>query len=425
MPTVEPGNGEAKRQVPRSKGLEKEMTGDNDEQGWGPATEAIHFGYDPIEAEGALSPPIFMTSTYAFSDTDDVAALIAGERTGYMYGRRHNPTQTVLEKRIARLEGADAAMATASGMSAIASVLWTLLKAGDEVVIDHTLYGGTYALFTQGLTKFGVTVRKVDMTLPERVEEALSARTRVVYLETPANPNLRLVDIAETARLVRAVAPDAVIVVDNTFATPRGQQPLKLGADLVVHSATKFLGGHGDLLAGLVAGPADLVTRVRNEGLRYLNGGTISPMTAFLVLRGLKTLELRMQQHTRSAQAVAELLEAHSAVESVSYPGLASHPQHALGQRQMLLSGGLIAFEMKRGLDAGKKFMNRLKLVTLAVSLGDAETLVQHPASMTHSNYTPEERARQGIGEGMLRLSIGLENTPDIIADIEQALGNL
>lgn len=398
---------------------------DDDATEWGAATDAIHFGYDPADAEGALSPPIYMTSTYAFEDSADVAAMIAGQRGGYIYGRRHNPTQTVLEKRIAKLEGGEAAMATASGMSAIASTLWTLLKAGEEVVIDHTLYGGTYALFTQGLTKFGVTVRKVDMTQPELISAALNDKTRVVYFETPANPNLRLVDIAGTVDLVRAAAPDALIVVDNTFATPLGQQPLKLGADIVVHSATKFLGGHGDLLAGLVVGSAEIITRIRNEGLRYLNGGTMSPMTAFLILRGLKTLQLRMAQHSRSAQVVAELLAAHSAIESVSYPGLKSHPQYDLGRRQMTMPGGLIAFEMKRGLDAGKKFMDRLKLVTLAVSLGDAETLVQHPASMTHSNYTPEERATQGIGEGMLRLSIGLEDTRDILADVEQALGNL
>ncbi len=392
---------------------------------WGQATDAIHFGYDPADAEGALSPPIFMTSTYAFSDSADFDAMMSGERQGYMYGRRVNPTQTVLEKRMARLEGGEAAMTAASGMSAIASALWSLLKAGDEVVIDHTLYGGSYALFTQGLTKFGVTVKKVDMTEAQQVTDALTAKTRVVYFETPANPNLRLIDVSGIAKLVRAGAPDAVIIVDNTFATPLGQQPLRLGADLVVHSATKFLGGHGDLLAGVIAGSEQLVTRVRNEGLRYLNGGTMSPMTAFLILRGLKTLELRMERHTRSAQAVAELLEAHSAVESVSYPGLKSHPQYALGQSQMRMSGGLIAFEMKRGLAAGRKFMDRLNLVTLAVSLGDAETLVQHPASMTHSNYTPEERANQGIGEGMLRLSIGLETTQDILDDIEQALGNL
>ena len=402
------------------------MTHDDDAaEEWGQATDAIHFGYDPADAEGALSPPIFMTSTYAFESSADVAALVAGERQGYMYGRRQNPTQSVLEARMARLEGGEAAMTAASGMSAISAAMWSLLKAGDEVVIDHTLYGGSYALFTQGLTKFGVTVRKVDMTDAGLLEQALTPKTRVVYFETPANPNLRLVDIAGTAKLVRALAPEAVIVVDNTFATPLGQQPLKLGADLVVHSATKFLGGHGDLLAGVVVGSSELVAKVRNEGLRYLNGGTMSPMTAFLVLRGLKTLELRMERHAKSAQAVAELLEAHSAVGSVSYPGLKSHPQYALGQSQMRQSGGLIAFEMKRGFEAGRKFMDRLKLVTLAVSLGDAETLVQHPASMTHSNYTPDERARQGIGEGMLRMSVGLEDTKDILADIEQALGNL
>ncbi|WP_395680125.1 trans-sulfuration enzyme family protein [Inquilinus sp.] len=398
---------------------------DHDEDSWGPSTTAIHHGYDPASAQGALTPPIYMTSTYAFPDTEAGAAVFRGEAQGYVYGRRHNPTQTILEDRMARLEGGAAAVAMASGIACITTPMWTLLQAGDEVVIDHTLYGNTYAFFMQGLTRFGVKVTKVDMTRLDTLQAALTARTRVVYFETPANPNLRVIDIRAVSDLAKRVAPGALVVVDNTFCTPILQRPLDHGADLVLHSATKFLSGHGDVLGGVLVGPADIIARVRNEGLRYLTGATLSPMNAHLVLRGLKTLEIRMAQHSRSATAVAQLLESHSAVERVFYPGLESHPQFALASRQMQAPGGLVAFELRRGIEAGRRFMDRLRVVTLAVSLGDAESLVQHPASMTHANYTPEERAAQGIGEGLVRLSVGLENTPDILADIEQALGNL
>jgi len=384
------------------------------------STRAIHLGYDPATEQGALTPPIFMTSTYAFESAEDGAALFRGEQPGYIYGRTRNPTQALLEQRLASLEGGEAALVVASGMAAISSTLWTLLESGDEVVIDHTLYGSTYALFTRGLTKFGIAVRPVDFTTPALLEAALSPRTKILYCESPANPNLRVIDIAAVAAIAKAAG--ALTVLDNTFASPALQRPLEHGADLVVHSATKFLGGHGDLLGGVLVGAATLVDKVRANGLRFFTGATLSPLNAFLILRGLKTLELRMAQHCSSAQAIAELLEGHPAVRHVSYPGLASFPQAALARRQMSRPGALIACELAGGMAAGLDFMNRLALVTRAVSLGDAETLVQHPASMTHATYAPAERVAHGISDGLIRLSIGLENLPDIADDITQAL---
>ncbi len=386
----------------------------------GLSTRAIHLGYEPASAQGALTPPVFMTSTYAFETVEDGAALFRGEKDGYIYGRTKNPTQAVLEARIADLEGAEAGLAVASGMAAISATLWTLLSAGDRVVIDHTLYGNSYALFTRGLTRFGIRVEVADFTDPDDLARALALRPALVYFETPANPNLRVIDIAAVS--AQAHAAGALVMVDNTFATPVLQRPIEHGADLVVHSATKFLGGHGDLIAGVVVGPKAIIDRIRGNGLRYLTGATIAPLTAFLLLRGLKTLELRVERHSASAAAVAALLAAHPAVRRVDYPGLPDSPGHAVARRQMSGFGGLVSCELDGGLEAGIRFMNRLVLATRAVSLGDAETLVQHPASMTHATYSAEERARHGIGDGLIRLSIGLENLPDIREDILQAL---
>ena len=384
------------------------------------STRAIHLGYDPASEQGALTPPVYITSTYAFESAEDGAALFRGERAGYIYGRTRNPTQTLLEQRLASLEGGEAALAVASGIAAISSTMWSLLEAGDEVVIDHTIYGSSFAFFTRGLTRFGIGVQLADLTRPATLAEALTPKTRLVFFETPANPNLRVIDIAAVAAIAKPAK--ALVVVDNTFASPALQRPLEHGADLVVHSATKFLGGHGDLLGGVLVGSAMIVDRVRANGLRFLTGATMAPLTAFLILRGLKTLELRMAQHSASAQAIAELLEHHPAVASISYPGLSSFPQFDLARRQMSRPGGLIACELRGGMKAGLAFMNQLALVTRAVSLGDAETLVQHPASMTHATYSPEERAKHGIGDGLIRFSIGLENLPDLIDDITQAL---
>ena len=393
----------------------------NNRKEGGFATRAIHLGYDPADEHGALTAPVFMTSTYAFESAEAGQALFRGEIDGYVYGRTRNPTQALFEARLASLEGAESGLALASGMGAISATLWTLLEAGDEVLIDHTLYGNSFALFKRGLTRFGIKVATADFTDADAFKAVLEAgRPKLVYFETPANPNLRIIDIAAVAAL--AHAREALVIVDNTFASPVLQRPLALGADLVVHSATKFIGGHGDLIAGAVVGPKPTIEKIRLHGLRYLTGAAIAPLTAFLLLRGLKTLELRIARHCSSAQSIAELLARHPAVASVSYPGLAASPYHALARRQMTGFGGLIACELRGGKEAGIRFMNRLALAKRAVSLGDAETLVQHPASMTHSTYSPDERRRHGIGDGLIRFSIGLETLADIEEDIVQAL---
>jgi methionine-gamma-lyase len=308
-------------------------------------------------------------------------------------------------------------------MAAISALLWTVLDAGSHVVIDRVLYGNTFALFTKGLTRFGVKVSIADFTQPQTVANAISKDTRLLFFETPANPNLRVIDVAAIAALGRTV--DVLTVVDNTFATPALQRPIALGADLVVHSATKYLGGHGDLIAGAIAGPTEIVEKIRLQGLRYLTGATLSPLSAFLILRGLKTLELRMAQHSRSALAVAELLSSHSAIAAVHYPWLADFPQVDIARRQMAAGSGLVAFELKGGLTASRDLINALELAQCAVSLGDAETLIEHPATMTHAAYSAAERAQYGITDGLIRLSVGLENTDDILADLDRALGKL
>jgi len=383
------------------------------------ATRAIHLGYDPMANEGALTPPLHLTSTFAFDSAEVGGETFAGERAGHVYSRISNPTLDLLEQRIASLEGAEAALALASGMGAITSTLWTLLSQGDEIIVDKTLYGCTFSFMRHGLARFGVKVSYVDMTNPENLVGAIGDRTRVVYFETPANPNMRLIDIAAVSEIAHAAG--ATVVVDNTYATPYLTRPISRGADLVVHSATKYLGGHGDLVAGIVAGRAETVSEIRLVGMKDMTGAVMAPFNAMLVMRGLKTLNLRLDRHCASAQAVARWLENHPQVRKVHYPGLESFEQHALATRQMAQPGGMIAFEVEGGMVAGRNLMNRMKMIGRAVSLGDAETLIQHPASMTHSTYTPEERAEHGISDGLIRLSVGLEDLDDILEDLDQA----
>jgi methionine-gamma-lyase len=384
------------------------------------ATRAIHEGYDPADEQGALTPPIYMTSTYAFESAEAGGELFRGERAGYIYGRTRNPTQALLETRMASLEGGEAAVAFASGIGAITSMVWALVSAGDDVIIDHTIYGSSYAFFMNGLTRFGVTVQAIDLTEPDNLARALKKNTKLVFFETPANPNLRIVDMAAIVAIAKPAG--ALVAVDNTFCSPALQRPLEFGVDLVLHSATKYLGGHGDLLGGICIGSADLMKPVRLLGLRSLTGATLSPINAFLILRGLKTLKLRLERHSQSALAIAETIRDHPAIDRLDYPGLPSFAGHALAKKQMSAFGGMISLELNGGMSAGLAFMNRLELVTRAVSLGDAETLVQHPASMTHSTYSAEERAQHGIGDGLIRISVGLEEVEDLVADIVQAL---
>jgi len=384
------------------------------------ATRAIHYGYNPAEHHGAVTPPMYLSTTFAFPDVQTGTQYFAGEASGYVYTRLGNPTLALLQARLASLEGGEAALAFASGMGAISSTLWTLLRPGDEVLADRTLYGCTFAFLEHGIGQFGVRVRYVDMADLDAVAAALNAQTKVVYFESPANPSMSLVDIAAVARL--AHQHEAKVVIDNTYCTPYLQRPLELGADVVVHSATKYLSGHGDITAGVAVASQEIIEQIRFFGLKDMTGAVMSPQDAFLLLRGLKTLALRMERHCDNAEKLAAVLAAHPAVEKVYFPGLADFSQHDLARRQMRRYGAMMAFELKGGIVAGARFMDALKLITRAVSLGDCESLAQHPASMTHSTYTPEERAEHGISEGLVRLSAGLEDAEDLVADVQQAL---
>ena len=388
------------------------------------ATRSVHSGYNSSDHEGALNPPIVMSSTFTFDTVAQGAGRFSGEQPGHFYSRISNPTQAILEARLADLEEGEAALATASGMGAITATLWTLLAPGDQVLVDKTVYGCTFAFMQHGLKKFGVDICFADFSDPEAIKANLTEHTKLLYFETPVNPTMRVIDIAAVSALAKSYNPTIKCMVDNTYCTPALQRPLTLGADIVVHSATKYLGGHGDLIAGAVVADAATIEQIRVYGLKDMTGAVIAPLNVFLILRGIKTLQLRMERHCQNAQAIAEMLEQHHAVDQVFYPGLKNDPWHQLASQQMDGFGGMIALELKGGYEAGVSMLNNLKLAKLAVSLGDAETLVQHPASMTHSVYTLEERGEHGISEGLVRISAGLEAVEDIIADLEQALAN-
>ncbi|WP_291578897.1 methionine gamma-lyase [Clostridium sp. UBA6640] len=384
------------------------------------STKAIHGGAKKNEY-GALATPIYQSSTFVFDSAEQGGNRFALEEEGYIYSRLGNPTNSVLEEKLAILEGGEAAMSMSSGMGAISSALWTALKAGDHIVAAKTLYGCTFAYLSHGLTRFGVEITFVDTKDPQNVKDAMRENTRVVYLESPANPNLDLTDIEAICKIAHE-NENCLVMVDNTFCTPYIQRPLELGADVVIHSGTKFLNGHGDVVCGFVIGSSEFIKQVRLFGVKDMTGSSMSPFDAFLVIRGMKTLPLRMEKHCDNAMKVAEFLENHKAVEKVYYPGLESFPQYELAQKQMSLPGAIIAFEIKGGLEEGRKMINNTKLCSLAVSLGDAETLIQHPASMTHSPYAPEERLEAGIKDNLVRLAVGLEDVEDIILDLDRAL---
>ena len=386
----------------------------------GLGTTAIHAG-TLKNLYGTLAMPIYQTSTFIFDSAEQGGRRFALEEAGYIYTRLGNPTTTVLENKIAALEEGEAAVATSSGMGAISSTLWTVLKAGDHVVTDKSLYGCTFALMCHGLTRFGIEVTFVDTSNLDEVKNAMKKNTRVVYLETPANPNLKIVDLEALSKLAHT-NPNTLVIVDNTFATPYMQKPLKLGADIVVHSVTKYINGHGDVIAGLVITNKELADQIRFVGLKDMTGAVLGPQDAYYIIRGMKTFEIRMERHCKNAKKVVEFLNKHPKIERVYYPGLETHPGHEIAKKQMKDFGAMISFELKGGFEAGKTLLNNLKLCSLAVSLGDTETLIQHPASMTHSPYTKEEREAAGITDGLVRLSVGLENVEDIIADLEQGL---
>ncbi len=387
------------------------------------STKAIHGGHEENTA-GALATPIYQSSTFVFDSAEQGGRRFALEEGGYIYTRLGNPNCTEFEAKIALLEGAEAAMSMASGMGAITSAFWTALKAGDHIISADTLYGCTFAYLNHGISRYGVEVTFVDTKDPENVRKAMRPNTKVVYLETPANPTMDIADIEAISKIAHE-NEGCLVFVDNTYCTPYIQRPIELGADVALHSATKYLNGHGDVIAGIVAGKKEFIDQVRLFGVKDMTGSVLSPFDAYLISRGMKTLEIRMEKHCANAMKVAAFLESHPAVDKIYYPGLKSFPQYELAKKQMSLPGAMIAFEIKGGVEEGIKLMNNLKLCTLAVSLGDAETLIQHPASMTHSPYAKEEREECGISDGLVRLSVGLESVEDIIADLKSVLDTL
>lgn len=397
----------------------------------GKSTKAIHageslptFSSDVQEEQSAktgipLLPPIYQNSTFRFSSADECASAFIDEESGYVYTRWGNPTQQVLEEKLAALEAGESALVTASGMGAVSIALLTALAEGGHVVAMETLYSATYNLLSEDLPRMGIETTFVDATDPNKVEYAIRPDTKVIYIESPTNPLLKLVDLAACAEIAKK--HNITSIIDNTFATPCGQQPIALGIDVALHSMTKYLSGNGAVIAGAIIGDKDFIVRAKKGALRNF-GAVISPFNAWLTLLGIPTLPLRWTRHCENAICIATFLEQHPAVAWVRYPGLDSHPQHELAKRQMNGYGGMITMELKGGLAAGETLVNRLQICSLAVSLGDARTLVCHPASTTHSHVPAEVRQQTGITDGLVRFSIGLEDTEDIIADLGQAL---
>jgi methionine-gamma-lyase len=383
------------------------------------ATLAIHAGYNANDHQGALTPPIYTSSTYAFDTVEQGGAAFQGENDRFIYARLGSPSQQILEQRLAQLEQAEAALATASGMGAITATMWSMVKPGDEIIADLSLYGCTFSFLEHGLKSFGIKITFLNLSDPQNLAKHISKQTRLVYSETPSNPNMRLIDIEALAAITKK--HDCKLMIDNTYCTPYLQNPLTLGADLVVHSATKYLGGHGDLIAGFVAGSKEDIDHIRMFGLKDMTGAVISGFDVALLLRGIKTLHVRMDRHCENAQKVAEYLTQSKHVKHTFYPGLDNFPQQQLAKKQMRQSGGMIAFELLANREQSAQFVNQLKMILCAVSLGDAETLIQHPASMTHSTYTEEELLAHLISPTLIRLSVGLEYVDDIIADLDQA----
>ena len=384
----------------------------------GPQTIAIHGGEPPRHGVGApVGTPITRTSTFTFASTEEMKLWAEGKSKAYIYTRYGNPTLAVAEEKIAALEGAEAAVVTASGMAAISSALLGALKAGDELISTAQLYGGSYRLMRDIFPDMGIKVHHVETDL-DGMEKLVTPKTKVLYVETPTNPTLRLVDLDKAIRFAKK--HKLVSIIDNTFATPVFQQPITMGFDMVVHSATKYLGGHSDLIAGVAVGSKHWMDRVRHMVI-YL-GGSMDPEAAYLLIRGMKTLGLRVQKQGENAMAVARFLEKHPKVERVHYPGLASHPDHALAKKQMRGFGSMLAFDMKGGLAAARKFCDSVQLFLLAASLGGVESLVILPIYTSHYNMSEAELRRMGVAPGTVRMSVGLEDVDDLIADLKQAL---
>ena len=387
----------------------------------GDSTRSVHEAEPIDETTGSVTAPIYQSSTFGFKEAEEVVRAVKGISQSYVYSRWSNPTVARLESKLASLESAEDAAFFSSGMAAISAAVLSFVRQGDHVVAIRDLYGESYRLVHDFLPSFGVQSSLVDTTDLSAMRKSLRANTKVVYVETPTNPTLKLVDLAKVARLAHSVR--ALLLVDSTFASPVNQRPLEFGADVVLHSATKYLNGHADVIAGVAAGSRKLLERIKR--VRRILGGTLDPHAAWLILRGMKTMAVRVKTQNGNAQLVAEYLSKHRKVERVNYPGLKSHPQHALAKRQMSGYGGMLSFEVKDNLEDAMKFTESLKVVILAASLGGVESLVAQPATLTHTQMSAEERARTGISESLVRMSVGIEDVDDLIRDLGQALSKV
>jgi len=387
------------------------------EKGFG--TRCVHAG-EGRNPYGAHATPIYQTSSFSFDSSEEAEALFSGKQSGYVYVRAPpgTPTHFAFTEKLVSLEGGEAGISFSSGMAAEAAVILSNLKQGDHLLSTDAIYGGTFGLFSSVLPRYGIQVSYADTSDLEAVRSGLRENSKMVFLETPANPTMSISDIGEISSMAREAG--AITVVDNTFASPCFQRPIELGADAVVESCTKYIGGHSDLLGGAVVGRSSLIRGVRRMAVSF--GSTMGTFEAWLALRGLKTLHLRMARHASNALAMARFLEGRPEVRYVRYPGLSSHPQHRLASRQMSGYGGMLSFELRGGREAAQRLMNAVELSTLAVSLGSVDTLIEHPASMTHANIPPEVRERTGISPGLVRISAGIEDPEDLIQDLEQGL---
>lgn len=386
-------------------------------------TRLIHEGMDPKQHHDSLTVPLYQTSTYTFHTAEQGQRRFAGEEAGGIYSRLGNPTVEVLEKRMMALEEGGGALAFGSGMAAVSTILVHLTKAGDHILCSKGLYGCTFGLLGIFENKYNITHSLSELSTREEIEQAITDATTVIYVESPINPTMELVDL----HLVCEVAKEKGIrvVVDNTFCSPYLQQPLVIGADFVLHSATKYLNGHGDVIAGILVGKDTEEMHQIRMSIQKDYGGIISPFDAWLILRGLKTLHVRMERHVKNAGKLLSYLKTEPSVIKILYPFDEAHPQAAIAKKQMQAGGGLISFVVEGGTEAAQRFLNHLKLIHVAVSLGDAETLIQHPATMTHSVVPEADRIAMGIDNGMLRLSVGLEDPEDIITDLQQAFQSI
>lgn len=385
-------------------------------------TKAIHAAYDAKEHADSLTPPIYQTSTYTFSSLEQGARRFAGTEDGYVYSRLGNPTVTILEERMAELEGSESALAFASGMAAVSAVLFALTKTGDHILCSKGLYGCTFGLLQLMKERFKIDHTFSNLDSEQSIRQQLKDNTTCIYIETPINPTMQLIDLHLVAKVAKEKG--ITVVVDNTFSTPYLQQPLALGCDVVVHSATKYIGGHGDVVGGIVCGKRKLLSDIKKSTQKDI-GGVMSPFDAWLLIRGLKTLAIRMERHCENTRVLAEKLKEHPKIKAVYYPGDPDHEDYAIQKSQMKQGGGLLSFEVKGSYEDTVNVVNRLELIPIAVSLGDAETLIQHPASMTHAVVPEPVRQEMGISNQLLRLSVGLEAVEDIWADILQALDSI